>query len=138
MVKFISKKEVQGQASLEYLLIFAAFFIILLMVLEIVIFSFNNLESVSDALLLRKIANIVEEEDEKFAFLSNGSKKEFEFIPSDKLNIELNNNFLILNSKEKEIKIELKNTQESFNKEFNKKFTLIILKENNKAIFLFN
>lgn len=127
-----------GQVSVEYLLILAAFFSVLALMLPLVSNSVDQLFFANDIILSKKIINTIENEDEKFLFLADGSNKSYEFIPSKSIFIKIKNNNLKISSGEKEFELELNNSQSDFEKEFNEKLFINIKKENNKTIFEFS
>lgn len=127
-----------GQVSVEYLLILAAFFSVLTLMLPLISSSVTQLYFTNDVILSKKIINIVESEDERFLFFSDGSNKIYEFVPSKLINIKINNKNLTISSNEKKFDLELNNIQQDFEKDFDKKFYLNIKKENGKTEFIFN
>lgn len=135
--KSIKKNNNSGQVSLEYLLILVAFFATLSLILPIIFFSIDEVFFVIDAVNIRKIANIIEKNDELFLFLANDSFKKIEFDVIKKINIITQGRKLIISSREKEFIVMLNDEQSNFNKKFETKFYVEIKKENGKTKFNF-
>lgn len=128
----------KAQVSVEYLLVLAAFFSVLGLILPQVSISTEQLFLANDVILSKKIINIIESEDEKFLFLADGSNKKYEFIPSKEIDIKINNNNIIIGTNQKEFDLELIYSQDNFERKFSEKIYLEIKKENQKTIIEFN
>ncbi len=127
----------RAQVSLEYLILVAAFFSALLIIIPSITFVVNDFLLINDSLLLKQISEKVLEQDSLFSFLSDGSRKEFEFVPAQEITLKtINNNFILSNPK-KSIIVELFATQNNVEKKFDSKFRLIIEKSNNQTKIFF-
>ncbi len=120
----------KAQVSLEYLLILIAFFAALALMIPIISFSIDQLFISIDSINSKKIIEIIKENDNLFEFLSDGSLKKFEFIPSNKINVNIKNNKIMIFTSSKSFDLIVKNNQKEIVKEFTNKFYLEIKKEN--------
>ncbi len=134
-----SKKnfEKKAQVSLEYLLLVSAFFSSLLIIIPTINVIVNDFLVLNDSLLVNQISEKVSEQDELFLFLSDGSKKEFYFLPSKEIFLKTINNELIIYNTKKSISIKLSSSQKTIEKSFNSKFKIIVEKKFGKTIISF-
>ncbi|MFA5763739.1 MAG: hypothetical protein WC915_02915 [archaeon] len=121
----------RGQVSLEFLLLIGVFFSCLLLILPAINFSMQQIMNTNDVLLAKQISQIIENEDELFLFTGNGSTKEFEFIPTNKITLQTQGNNFEVFTDQKKFSVELSGIQDSHKTEFTTKFFISIKKENN-------
>ena len=117
----------KAQVSLEYLLILAGFFSALAISLPAINYSVEQFSLANDTLLARDIFEKTNEQMNLFEFLGDGSKKTFEFIPTNLISISLQNKELIISSKQKSFSLKIDSTQ-NFSNEFSSKFVMSIEK----------
>ena len=117
----------KAQVSLEYLLILAGFFSALAISLPAINYSVEQFSLANDTLLARDIFEKTNEQMNLFEFLGDGSKKTFEFIPTNSISISLKNKELIISSKQKSFSLKIDSTQ-NFSNEFSSKFVMSIEK----------
>jgi uncharacterized protein (UPF0333 family) len=127
----------KAQVSLEYLILVAAFFSALLIILPTINNISNDFFVVNDSLLIKQVSDKISEQDNLFSFLADGSRKEFVFIPSKKILLKTFENELIISTEKKSITTKLNSKQNNLEKEFNSKFKIILEKENNKTKVFF-
>ncbi|MDD3084086.1 MAG: hypothetical protein PHP82_03625 [Candidatus ainarchaeum sp.] len=132
------KMEKKAQISLEYLIIITAFFSSLLIIIPSINFIVNDFLFVNDSLLMKQISEKISEQDKLFLFLSDGSRKEFEFVPAKDITLKTINNEFILSNPKKTIIINLSSKQNFFEEKFNSKFVIIIEKQNNETKIFFS
>lgn len=130
--------EKKAQISLEYLIIITAFFSSLLIIIPSINFIVNDFLFVNDSLLMKQISEKISEQDKLFLFLSDGSRKEFEFVPAKDITLKTINNEFILSNPKKTIIINLSSKQNFFEEKFNSKFVIIIEKQNNETKIFFS
>ena len=127
----------KAQVSLEYLLIVSAFFSALLIIIPSVSIVTNDFLLANDAILIKQISEKVVEQEQLFLFLSNGSRKEFVFVPAREINLKTINNSLILSNPKKSLTISLSSKQNLLEQKFESKFKIIIEKQNNETLINF-
>ncbi len=137
--KFVSNKtfRFKGQVSLEYMLILAAFFSALAIALPSITYAINQFQTANDTLLAKNISEKLEEQISLFDFLGDGSKKTFEFVPTNKIIIQIQSGEIIIASEQKSFTLKLKNSQNNFSEEFNSKFFVTLTKNNSKTEIYF-
>ena len=128
---------VKGQVSIEYLLLLAAFFSALIIILPQVSFAVDQFFATSDTLLAKQIANTLGEEVRLFEFLGNDSKKEFSFSPAKEITLTTQNAAFLAATTQKQFSLALPNPQTNKITTFTKKFTITIQKQNNLITITF-
>ncbi len=126
-------KKYGAQVSLEYLLILAAFFSVFSIILSSVLFAMDSFNSAQDTILAKQISEKISEQVKMFSYLGNGSKKEFEFLPINKITIYSEGTKIIISSEQKSFEIETQFQQKIPNTIFSEKFKIILEKNNNKT-----
>jgi hypothetical protein len=124
----------RAQVSLEYLLLFAAFFAALAVLLPIMNQTSMQFLSASDSLLAKRIASEVSEQISLMSFLSDGSKKVFEYYPIESISVYSQGNNIFFASKEKAYSVQTNSTQFIQKVDFNSKFFVLVQKDKNKVI----
>jgi len=119
------------------LLIITAFFAALSIIIPSSAFALEQFLSASDTILAKQIYSTMEEQNELFLFLGNNSKKEFEFVPAQKIILKTQGNNFEISSQQKTFSLTLRDNQISKEKEFTKKFKILLKKENEKIIIEF-
>jgi len=127
--------EQRAQVSLEYLLLLAAFFGALALILPAISFSVNEFYSSNDTILAKNVSEQIKEQINLFSFLGDGSKKVFDFFPSQKIVLYSNNQSIFVSSSKKEFEIIFPNKQNFSRKEFNSKFFIQIEKKGSEIVF---
>jgi len=117
----------KAQVSLEYLLILAGFFSALAIFLPAINYSVEQFSLANDTLLARDISEKINEQINLFEFLGDGSKKTFEFIPTNSISISLQSGELEISSKQKSFSLKIDSVQ-NFSNEFSSKFVMGIEK----------
>jgi uncharacterized protein (UPF0333 family) len=120
----------RGQVSLEFLLLIGVFFSCLLLILPAINFSMQQIMNTNDVLLAKQISQIVENEDDLFLFTGNGSSKEFEFIPTNKITLKTQGNNFEVFTEQKKFTTILSGIQTTKEISFTTKFFISIKKEN--------
>ena len=73
--------KIKAQVSLEYLLIIAGFFSVLIILVPAIISSVNAFESAQDTMLAQRISDKLDQTSRLFNFLGNGTIKKMSFTP---------------------------------------------------------
>ncbi len=133
----LEKKSRKAQVSLEYLILITAFFSSLAILIPSINFVATNFFSANDFMMLKQISETLNEQEQLFEFLADGSRKKFEFAPAREITINLNKNQLELSTGSKKITNNLSYSQENFEKTFETKFFMIIEKQNNMTKIFF-
>ncbi|MBT4597194.1 MAG: hypothetical protein HOC95_04425 [Candidatus Diapherotrites archaeon] len=128
----------KGQVSIEYLLLLAAFFSALIIILPQVSFAVDQFFATSDTLLAKQIANTLEEEVRLFDFLGNDSKKEFSFSPAKEITLTTQNAKCIVATTQKQFSLTLPNAQPNKTTAFTKRFNVKIQKQNDLITITFS
>ncbi len=97
----------RGQVSIEYLLLFAAFFAVLGVVLPAVSFSVDAFFVSSDFLIAEKVLSDASETISLFSFLSDGSRKSFVYYPSKSIVFFQEGGFLVVSAGDKNVRLGL-------------------------------
>lgn len=129
-------KEKNAQVSLEYLLVIAVFFSALLIIIPSISNASQQLLVANDTILAKQISDLIQQEDNMFSLLADGSSKQYEFIPSNYLKIKMKNNTFEISSKQKAFLINLNSVQVFAEQEFSSKFIIQIKKEKNQTTFI--
>ena len=127
----------RAQVSLEYLLILAAFFSALAIALPAINYSIDQFAQANDVLLAKDISEKLGEQLSLFDFLADGSRKTFEFVPTRKILISMQNKQLVIATEQKSFTLQT-NSLQAFSKEFNSKFEITLAKVNNKTEISFS
>ena len=114
--------------SLEYLLLLAAFFAVLGIVLPVVSTSAQQFLDSSDALLAKRIAGDVTEKASLLAFLAGGSQFSLEYFPAKGISIYSQGTNIFFESAGKQFVAESGSQQLMVKETFTKKFKIIISK----------
>jgi uncharacterized protein (UPF0333 family) len=133
----MNAKKAKGQISLEFLLIITVFFSSLLIILPTINYSSQQIMQANDIILSKQIFQITEKEVQQFAFLADGSRKEFEFIPTKEIMLETKSNTFKISTQNKSFSLTLPNNQINSIKSFSKKFKIIIEKIKGNTIITF-
>lgn len=123
-----------GQVSVEYLLLLAAFFAALGIILPSVAASTNAFLSASDSALAKHIATDTHENVVLLSSMGNNSSLEEEYVPSQKITLYSKANTIVV-SAGKEFAIEFPDAQVFVSHEFKEKFVIRLTKENGKVVF---
>ncbi len=129
-------KEKNAQVSLEYLLVIAIFFSSLLIIIPSMSSASQQLLIANDTILAKQISELIQQEDNMFSLLADGSSKQYEFVPSNYLKIKIENNNFEISSKQKKFSINLNSVQLFAEQEFSSKFIIQIKRENNQTTFI--
>jgi hypothetical protein len=121
----------RAQVSLEYLLLFAAFFAALAVLLPVMNQTSKAFLSASDSLLAKRIASEVFEEVSLMEFLSDGSKKVFEYYPINSISVYSKGNSVFFESSEKTYSVQTNSIQIIPKVDFNSKFFVTLKKDKN-------
>jgi uncharacterized protein (UPF0333 family) len=97
----------RGQVSIEYLLLFAAFFAVLGISLPVLGYSVDAFLISSDVLLAKKISSDLTESISLFSHLSNGSSKTISYFAAKEIKFYENGANLVVSAGEKSFEIEL-------------------------------
>ncbi len=124
----------RAQASLEYLLLFAAFFAALAVLLPIMNQTSKEFLLASDSLLAKRITGEVLEEISLMNFLSDGSKKTFEYYPIKLISVYSRGSVVYFSSEEKQYFVETNSIQLIQKTDFNSKFFVILKKDSNRIL----
>jgi uncharacterized protein (UPF0333 family) len=136
---FIQKKmPKKAQVSLEYLLILAGFFSIFALLLPSVSFATQSFNSAQDTILAKQISEKILEQSNVFFYLGDGSKKQFEFIPQNKINFKSKGTKIIVSSSQKSFEVETSFLQKIAEEDFLEKFFILIEKKDGKTIISIN
>ena len=122
----------RAQASLEYLLLFAAFFAALAVLLPIINQTSQQFLSASDTLLAKRITEEVSEQISLMNFLSDGSKRVFEYYPVKTISVYSKGSNVFFTSTEKLYSVETNTIQLIPKTDFNYKFVVLLQKDKNK------
>lgn len=131
-IKF--KQKINAQVSLEYLLILASFFSVFSIILSSVVFAMDSFNSAQDTIFAKQISEKVSEQVQMFSYLGNGSRKEFEFSPHNKISFHSEGTKIIISSEQKSFEIETLFQQNIQKTIFSEKFKIIIEKNNDRTI----
>ncbi len=97
----------KGQVSIEYLLLFAAFFGVLGISLPVMGYSVDAFLISSDILLAKKISSDLNESISLFSFLADGSSKSLYYFAAKEINFSENTGTLFISVGEKSFDIGL-------------------------------
>ena len=125
---------IRGQASLEYLLVLAGFFAIFAALLPSIAGSIHAFTSAQDAVLAKQISGTLQGQARLFGFLADGSKKTFEYSPTDSIAIWSLQNKVMVSSGEREFEVKTNHVQNIPKQEFTEKFAVEIEKVNGKTV----
>ena len=118
----------RAQVSLEYLIILAAFFAVLAVTLPAAASATNQFFGASDAMLAKSISQQVQEQENLFHFLGDGSAVTLEFVPAKLVSIYSEGNELVIIGGEKEFRSTLKSPQLIPRQDFSSKFFVALKK----------
>lgn len=127
----------KGQVSLEYLILIAAFFSALLIIIPTINLIVNDFLIMNDSLLLKQISEKISEQDKLFVFLGDGSRKEFEFFSTKEILLKTSGKNFILSNSKTNLSVLLYSNQITNEKNFDSKFKIIIEKINGETKILF-
>jgi len=97
----------KGQVSIEYLLLFAAFFAVLGISLPVISYSVDAFFVSSDVILAKKVSSDLNESISLFSFLSNGSSKSLSYVSSKGIGFSQKGGVLAVSVGEKSFGVEL-------------------------------
>lgn len=134
--KFFSKKfGSKAQFSLEYLLVLLAFFGALAVIIPSISFASQQFFSANDTVSAKIIVDTIKQDCSLFSFLGDGSKKEFSFLVSEKIELSSNGNIFSIKTLQKEFSFECKSNKFSFESE--KPFLIFLEKKEGTLVFDF-
>jgi len=116
------RKSQNGQSSLEYLLLLAAFFSAFGILLPSISFSVEQFFSASDAALAKNLAAQLQEQETLFQFLADGSKNTLKVLPSQKISISSQGSLITIFAGEKQFQVQCSSPQLIPLQEFSSKF----------------
>lgn len=122
-----------GQASLEYLLLLAAFFAAFAVLLPVVQDSAQNFLFASDTSLAKRISEEASEQISLMEFLSDGSVKEMDYFPAKSISLYSRGSTLVVESNGKTFEVDCDSPQLMERTEFTKKFGLVFEKKDGKV-----
>lgn|GEM_PF-1035905 len=134
----LGQKKNKGQSSIEYLLVLTAFFASLGIILPIIENSTDSFFLISDTILSKNIAEELEEQCNLFNYSGNGSSKELIQSPSKLIKIKSDGKTITIsptNDFGEDYTFVCKNNS-VFEKSFETKFKIIILKENDSITII--
>jgi hypothetical protein len=131
------QKRACAQVSLEYLILLAAFFSALAIIIPSISFASEQILFAQDTLLAKEITQVVREQVSLFSFLADGSEKTFEFFPAKKIIVSCSQNSLSVSSPQKEFVVDAQCSEFFFSSEFTKKFSLSVKKISGKTLLSF-
>lgn len=118
-----------AQASVEYLILLAAFFAVLGLILPVISSSVQGLLFSSDVLLAKKIAGDLQEKASLFAFLADGSRVSLEYIPAKGVFVYSRGTKIICEAGGKRFEAETGSQQLVVKEPLAKKFKIIVEKK---------
>lgn len=124
----------RAQSSLEYLLILAAFFGVLGVMLPIIFQTTNAFLSAGDDLLAKRIFDEATEQISLMNFLGDGSSKTFEYSPVQSISIYSQGNEVVIKSKNREYKVDCSSPQLILKQDLNKPFSINFEKNGNNVL----
>ena len=119
----------RAQSSIEYLLLLAAFFGVLGVMLPVMSQTTQGFLFAGDELLAKRISSDLTEQVSLMKFLGEGSTKQFEYFPSKSIIVSSRGNALLFSAGEKEFSVDLGGIQVFPKQEFSGKFFLTIQKK---------
>jgi hypothetical protein len=122
-----------AQSSIEYLLLLAAFFGVLGVMLPVMSSTTQSFIEASDNLLAKKLSQDLAEQISLMSFLGNGSVKQIDCFSSKGIFISSQGNNVIFSVGEKEYLVNTGSVQVIPKQEFNGKFSLKIQKIKNSV-----
>jgi len=123
----------KAQSSLEYLLLLAAFFAVLGLVLPVISGTTQSFLSAEDDLLAKHIYEELQEQVNLMSFLGNGSLKQLEFVPAKFIRLYSLGNDLFIESENKKYSVAFPVPPLIPKQEFSGKFLIKILKNQNSV-----
>jgi len=123
----------RAQSSIEYLLLLAAFFGVLGVMLPVMSQTSQAFLLAGDELLAKRISSDLTEQISLMKFLGDGSTKQIEYFASKSISISSKGNQILLSAGEKEFVVETKSIQILPKQEFSGKFFLTIQKIGNSV-----
>ncbi len=121
--------KLKAQVSLEYLLIMAGFFSILVVLVPAISNSITAFESAQDTVLAERIADSLNQNSRLFSFLGNGTVKTLTFTPTKSIAVWSEGKKIVIASGTKQFEVLLQSEQNIPKQEFTSKFFLTIEKE---------
>lgn len=118
----------KAQSSLEYLIILASFFCVLGIILPIIFQTTNGFLLAGDDFLAKRIASNLSEEINLITFLGNGSMRTFEYVPINGITLYSSGNFIIIETKNRQHKINVFSAQVLLKQEYTSKFWVDVSK----------
>ncbi|MFA6064724.1 MAG: hypothetical protein WCW44_03220 [archaeon] len=119
----------RAQSSIEYLLLLAAFFGVLGVMLPVMSQTTQGFLSAGDELLAKRISSDLTEQVSLMKFLGEGSTKQFEYFPSKSITVSSRGNEVLFSAGENEFPVDLGEIQVFPKQELTGKFFLIIQKK---------
>ncbi|MFA6269278.1 MAG: hypothetical protein WCW13_04270 [archaeon] len=117
-----------GQSSLEYLIILAAFFGVLALVLPVITESTQGFLSASDDMLAKRIAEETTNQISLMSFLGEGSEKTLAYSPIKQITVYSQNNDFFVETQNKKYSVTFSSPQLVLKQDFNSKFNLTFKK----------
>jgi len=124
-----SRNASKAQASLEYLLLLAAFFSALGIILPSASFSIQQFFSANDVVIAKNSANQLQEQCSLFRNLADGSKTIIEVIPSKAITVFSQASTIIFSASEKDFSVDCFFAQFFQQQEFASKFFVVVEKQ---------
>jgi len=122
----------RAQSSIEYLLLLAAFFGVLGVMLPVMSQTTQSFLSASDELLAKRISNDLTEQVSLMKFLGEGSIKQLEYFASKSITVSSRGTAILFSGGDKEFSVELGVVQVFPKQEFNGKFVVTVQKFSNE------
>lgn len=126
--------KLKAQVSLEYLLIMAGFFSILVVLVPAITNSINAFESAQDTVLAERITDSLNQNSRLFDFLGNGTIKTLTFTPTKSISVWSEGKKIFVASEAKQFEVLFQSEQNIPKQEFTSKFSLTIEKELDNVI----
>jgi hypothetical protein len=127
----------KGQISIELIIILAAGFMALSIILPVIIEINSNFVYLIENKNLENFSTNLKEEINLFNYLGNDSKKEFE-LNFQKVTFISNENKLKININKKEFEIIFPNKINFISKEYDEKINFVLIKKNDEINFEIN
>ena len=126
--------KLKAQVSMEYLLIMAGFFSILVVLVPAITNSINAFESAQDTVLAEKISDSLNQNSRLFDFLGNGTMKTLTFTPIKSISVWSEGKKVFVASEAKQFEVLFESEQNIPKQEFTSKFSLTIEKESDNVV----
>ncbi|MCX6803636.1 MAG: hypothetical protein NTY48_03625 [Candidatus Diapherotrites archaeon] len=118
----------RAQVSLELIILFAAFFGMLALILPVMSSSLGALIESSDASLARRISIEIADASSLMGFLAEGSVKEFDYYPAKSISVYSSGSQVVFESASKKFFAETGFSQSIPKEDFSSKFIITVLR----------